>query len=170
MLKRRSSIFLAAVILPMASQGLFATAQARADESDKLVNPSTDVPPEWLTKAERTEFRETPRYDETVAYCKRLADASDWIDMQSYGTSPEGRDMPLLVVSRDRLFTPEAARASDHAIIFVQNGIHAGECEGKDASLMLVRDMAVTKTRADLLEKVVLIVIPIFNLHRRLRT
>ncbi len=169
MLKRPLAIFLATVILSMASQDFFGAANVRADESDKLVNPSTDVPPEWLTKAERTDFRETPRYDETVAYCKRLAEASDWIDMQSYGTSPEGRDMPLLVVSKDRLFTPEAARASDHAIIFVQNGIHAGECEGKDASLMLMRDMAVTRTRADLLEHVVLIVIPIFNLdgHER---
>ena len=63
MRKRRSSIFLAAVILPMASQGFFVAGQARADESDKLVNPSTDVPTEWLTKAERTDFRETPRYD-----------------------------------------------------------------------------------------------------------
>ncbi|MBU0719413.1 MAG: hypothetical protein KJ749_14290 [Planctomycetes bacterium] len=70
-----------------------------------LPNPSRDVPAEWLTTAERTEFRQTPRYDETIEYCRRLANASDWIDLQSFGVSPEGRDLALVIASSDRAFT-----------------------------------------------------------------
>jgi hypothetical protein len=134
-----------------------------------LSNPSLDVPPEWLTTAERTDFRQTPRYDETVRYCRRLAEASDWIDYQSFGLSPRGRELPLLIVSMERAFTPEAARKSGKLVVFVQNCIHAGECAGKDASLMLLRDIAVTRTRSRLLDEVILLVNPIFSVdgHER---
>jgi len=40
-------------------------------------SPAPPVPPEWQTHAEKTDYRETPRYDETVAYARRLAAASD---------------------------------------------------------------------------------------------
>jgi len=153
----------------IAALGVLGDLDVRAEDPAPLVNPSPDPPAAWITKAEQTDFRETPRYDETVEYCHRLAEASDWIDVQSCGTSPEGRDMPILILSKDKLFTPEEVHASDKLVVFVQNGIHAGECEGKDASLMLMRDIAVTKTRAGLLDHVVLIVMPIFNVdgHER---
>jgi hypothetical protein len=129
----------------------------------------TTAPADWLTKAEQTDFRETARYDETVAYCRRLAEAAPWISCQSFGKSPEGRELLLVVASKDRAFTPDAARATGKSIVLVQNCIHAGECAGKDASLMLLRDMAVTKTHSDLLDQVILLVIPIFNVdgHER---
>ncbi len=77
--------------------------------------------------------------------------------------------MPLVVASRDGTFTPKDARSSKHLTVFIQNCIHAGECAGKDASLMLLRDIAITKTRQRLLEHVNLIVIPIFSVdgHER---
>ena len=48
-----------------------------------------------------------------------------------------------LVVSKDRAFTPEAAAKTGKAVIMIQSGIHAGEIEGKDTVLMLIRDMTV---------------------------
>ena len=134
-----------------------------------LENPSVGVPDEWLTTAERTGFRQTPRYDETVAYCRRLAAASDWIDYQSFGTSPQGRPVPLVIVSTEQAFTPEAARRTGKLIVLAQSCIHAGECAGKDASLMLLRDIAVTKSRRELLDHVILLVVPIFSVdgHER---
>jgi hypothetical protein len=55
-------------------------------------------------------------------------------------------------------------------VVYIQNGIHAGEIEGKDASLALLRDMVVTKTRASLLEKAVVIIVPVYNIdgHERI--
>ena len=128
-----------------------------------LANPSSDVPSEWLTRAERTGFRQTPRYDETIAFCRRLAESSEWIQYRTFGTSPEGRDLPLLIASKDGEFTPAAAKAAAKLVVFVQNCIHPGECAGKDASLMLLRDIAVTRTRSGLLDHVVLLIAPIFN-------
>jgi hypothetical protein len=136
---------------------------AQSGGSNRLRNPSVDIPPEWLTPAERSDFRRTPRYDETMSFCRRLAEASEWTDFQSFGTSGQGREMGLLIISKDKAFTPYAARNAGRLVVLVQNCIHAGECAGKDASLMLLRDIAVTRARRNLLEHVVLLVIPIFN-------
>lgn len=135
----------------------------------ELALPSKNVPAEWLTFAEQTQFRKTPRFDETVAFCRRLADASPWVEYRSIGTSPEAREMPLLVVSSNGAFHPQSAHADGKVLVFIQNCIHAGESEGKDASLMLVRDMVITKTRKRLLDRVNLLVMPIFNVdgHER---
>ncbi|GAG28993.1 unnamed protein product, partial [marine sediment metagenome] len=135
----------------------------QGSETKPLQNPSINVPAEWLTKAERTEFRQTPRYDEAVAFCRRLAEASEWIEYRSFGKSGEGRELPLLIASKERVFTPQAARAAKKLVVLVQSCIHPGECAGKDASLMLLRDMAIGRTRSVLLDRVVLLVMPIFN-------
>jgi len=131
--------------------------------------PSANVPPEWLTYAERTSFQRTPRYAETMAYCRRLADASPWIRYHSIGTSPQGRDLAVLIVSSSGAFDPKSAHGDGKAVVFIQNCIHAGECAGKDASMMLVRDMAVLKAHRTLLDRANLVVMPIFNVdgHER---
>jgi murein tripeptide amidase MpaA len=124
---------------------------------------SLNVPQDWQTIAEQTSYRQTPRYEETVAYSKRLDAASDWIIYKSFGKSGEGRDLPLLIASKDKAFTSEQARKKGKAIIFIQACIHAGESDGKDAGLALLRDIAITKTRADLLDNAVIIFVPIYN-------
>jgi murein tripeptide amidase MpaA len=121
------------------------------------------IPPEWQTLAEKTDYRETPRYDETIAYSRRLASASPLIRFQSFGQSGEGRDLPLLIAASGNTFTPQAARKAGKAIIMIQACIHSGESDGKDAGLALLRDIAITKTRPGLLDKVVILFIPIYN-------
>ena len=127
------------------------------------------IPPFWQTRAERSGYRLTSDYDETMRYCRTLAAGTEWIKLQSYGSSGQGRDLPLLVVSKERAFTPEAARATGKPIILIQNGIHSGEIEGKDASLALLRDIAVLHTRESLLDHAILLVLPIFSVdaHER---
>jgi len=124
---------------------------------------------DWLTKAERTGYQETSRYTETMDYCESLRNASPWIRFTSFGKSPEGRELPLLIVSRDQLFTAEEAHKSDRVILLIINGIHAGEIAGKEASLMLLRDIAVSTQKASLLQKAILLVVPIYNVdgHER---
>jgi hypothetical protein len=127
------------------------------------------VPAEWQTRAEKTDYRETPRYDETIAYSRRLDEASPLIRYQSFGKSGEGRDLPLLIITEGDTFTPEAARKAGKAVLLVQACIHPGEPDGKDAGLELLRDIAVTKTRKGLLDRVVVLFIPIYNVdgHER---
>jgi hypothetical protein len=126
-------------------------------------NQNPSVPPEWLTHAEKTNYRETPRYAQTIEYSKRLDQASSLIEFQSFGKSGEGRELPLLLATEGGTFTPEAARQAGKAVILIQACIHAGEPDGKDAGLALLRDIAITKTRPGLLKNLVVLFIPIYN-------
>ena len=76
---------------------------------------TTHVPPEWRTHAEATDYRETPSYDDTVAFARRLAHASPCIDYESFGFSGEGRELPLVIASETGTFTPDAARRIETA-------------------------------------------------------
>jgi Zinc carboxypeptidase len=131
---------------------------------------AAEVPDAWRTHAERSNYRTTPNYQETLDYCRRLQSASPWVKLITYGTSGQGRSLPLLIVSKDRAFTPEAARRTGKAIVLIQNGIHSGEIEGKDASLALVRDLTVLETRTDLLDHSILLILPIFSVDAHERT
>src|SRR5205814_1267354 len=77
--------------------------------------------------------------------------------------SGEGRDLPLLIAASGGAFTPALARAQGKAVVLIQAGIHAGEIDGKDAGLALFRDIAITKTRVDLLKDVVILFEVIYN-------
>lgn len=127
------------------------------------------VPPELLTRYEQSGGTETPRHAETIAYCRRLAAASPWLAYTTFGTSPQGRELPLLIADRAGLCTPEQARAAGRAVVLIQACIHAGEPDGKDAGLLLLREIAVAGRLASLLDGVTVLFIPIFNVdgHER---
>ena len=124
---------------------------------------ATNIPSEWQTLAEQTDYHKSWTYADTISYSQKLAKASPLIEYTSFGKSGEGRDMPLLIAAEGKDFTPERARKSGKAIVFIQAGIHSGEIDGKDAGLALLRDIAILKTRPDLLKEVVLIYVPIYN-------
>ncbi len=128
-------------------------------------DPAVDenVPRIWLTKAERTKWKQTADYEETMRFCRSLEAGSRWVRLESFGRTGQGRDLPLIILSKDRAFTAEAARALGKPIVLIQNGIHSGEIEGKDASLMLVRDLAVLHRHEALLDSVVVLVVPMFS-------
>ncbi|HZG52667.1 MAG TPA: M14 family zinc carboxypeptidase, partial [Pyrinomonadaceae bacterium] len=108
---------------------------AMTDESNAQ-NPAPPVPPEWQTHAERTDYRESPRYEETLAYCRKLAAAAPaQIRLTDFGRSGEGRALPLVIAASGGTFTPEASRRAGKVVVFVQANIHAGETDGKDAGL-----------------------------------
>jgi hypothetical protein len=121
------------------------------------------IAPEWQTPAEKTDYRETPTYDDTIKYSKRLAEASPLIEYTPFGLSGEGRDLPLLIASKGGAFTPDQARKAGKAVVLVQACIHSGEPDGKDAGLALLRDIAIAGMYPGLLKNVVLLFIPIYN-------
>lgn len=130
---------------------------------------SQTIPDKWLTDYEKSGYKKTPRYAETVEFCQRLEKGSPWIKVTSFGKSPQGRDLPLVIVSNERAFNPAKAVKTGKAIVLIQNGIHAGEIDGKDACLMLLRDIAITHTKASLLDHVIFLIIPMYNVdgHER---
>jgi len=124
---------------------------------------------DFVLTAERTDFVRTGDYTEAVAFVRAVERASPWVRVVSMGTTPEGRGMPLVIVSCERAFTPAQAAATGKAIVLINNGIHSGEIEGKDASLQLLREIAITQTHASLLDHVILLIVPIFSIdaHER---
>jgi len=124
---------------------------------------------DWETYYEKSDYLETPGYSETIEYCKKLAHASDWITYSSFGISPQGRELPLLVVDKNGNFDPESVRSSGNLVLLVEAGIHPGEIDGKDAGLMFIRDMVIHKQFPELLENITLLFIPILNVdgHER---
>jgi hypothetical protein len=120
------------------------------------------VPTEWLTPAEAAGFEATPDYEETLAFLRRVAAALPEMHLATFGTSAAGRPLPLVIVSRERAWTPAAARRLAKPIVLIQNGIHPGEIDGKDASLMILRDLAIGRRR-ELLDAATLLIVPIYN-------
>jgi hypothetical protein len=130
----------------------------------------TQTAPDWRTPAEASDYRTTPDYAETLAYLGRVAAAaSGKVRIENFGKTGEGRDLKIVIVSKDGVFDPAAIHASGRVILLVQNAIHAGEMDGKDSCLALVRDMVITKTQAALLDHAVFVFIPVYNIdgHER---
>ena len=121
------------------------------------------------TVAEQTDFRATGDYRHTLTLLHRLAESSPDLKLGFFGYSAERRALPLMIASSDGAFTPERAAASGKPIVLIQNGIHAGEIDGKDACSMLLREIA-SGDAAKLLDELILLVIPIYNVdgHERI--
>ncbi len=112
------------------------------------------------TRAEATGFRETSRYSDVVAFIDSLRDRP--LTFGSIGRTNEGREIPYIIASYPQVSAPEEARALKRPIVYVQANIHAGEVEGKEALLALVRDLSAAP-RPNVLDSIVLIAVPIYN-------
>ena len=118
----------------------------------------------WVTAFEADADHDfSPNYADTRAWFDRLDAASDLIRIEQFGTSPEGRPIYAVIASKDG-DTLDPSKP----VLLAQAGIHPGEIDGKDAGMMLLRDMAFYG-RDDLLDRVNLILIPILSVdgHER---
>jgi hypothetical protein len=115
-----------------------------------------------LTRAERTNFMETSRYDDVVVFIDSLKALGAKISTGSIGKTIEGRELPYVIASRPLVSTPAEARRLNRPIAYIQANIHAGEVEGKEAMLAMLRDLLFDKKK-NVLDSVVLIVQPIYN-------
>jgi hypothetical protein len=115
------------------------------------------------TRPERTAYRETSRYADVVQFLDSLRALGAPIRLGTLGTSPEGRPIPYAIASRPLLRTPQEARAAGRPVVYVQGNIHGGEVEGKEALQALLRDL-VFEDRPNVLDSIVLIAVPIYNI------
>jgi hypothetical protein len=118
-----------------------------------------------LTKAEATDFQETSSFTEVISFMRDLVRKGAPIELQTIGRTPENRPIVLAIASSPRVRTAEEARKSGRLVVYIQANIHAGEVEGKESSLKLLRQIAVdhAEGRKGWLERLVLIVNPIYN-------
>ena len=121
------------------------------------------------TDFELSEGLNSPNYEQTMAFVDRLVAANPTqFQVKTIAKSNAGREIKMLVASEDGLFSSEQLTNNLKPTIFIQAGIHAGEIDGKDATFMLLRDIATGKRR-DILNKVNILFIPILNVdgHER---
>lgn len=114
-----------------------------------------------LTRPERTDYAETSRYDEVMAFMREMSARNPQIRLTTYGYTHEGRPLPLAVIGAPGT-SPEQVVATGKTRVYIQGNIHAGEVEGKEALLWLLRSIAKGE-RNEWLRTTVLLVNPIYN-------
>jgi hypothetical protein len=125
---------------------------------------------DWLTHFEKSNQLESPDYENTLKYFQKFADNTPYVNIKTIGETPQGKELKVIIVSKDKAFSPEQAKKTGKAIILIQNGIHPGEIEGKDACMLLLREILVTKEKEHFLDNIILLIIPVLNIdgHERL--
>lgn len=107
----------------------------------------------WVTPSEETGLTDTPNYEETIAWLRKLCAATPLVTMTEFGRTPQGRPLYAVVARKGTAEKP---------VLLAQAGIHSGEIDGKDAGLMLLRDLAFGGKDA-LLDRATLLFIPVFS-------
>lgn len=116
---------------------------------------------DFETVFEKSAGKETATYAQIISYYKQLGDAYPSIKLIEFGKTDNGEPLHLAVFSKSENFDFAKLR-EDHTIILVNNGIHPGESDGIDASMMLFRDLAQDSVAVP--KNTVLATIPVYNI------
>jgi len=117
---------------------------------------------ELLTVAESSNYTKTSLYADVINFIKQVKRSSDIVYFTSIGYSAEGKMIPLVIVSKEKIKTVRELRIYNKEAVLIMANIHAGEVEGKEATQMLIRDIAQGKVE-NVLDNQVILFIPIFN-------
>ncbi len=115
-----------------------------------------------LSRAELSNFTATSSYEDVTSFINQLSIKSPYINVTFSGKSYEGRPIPMVLVSNSKVTTQQQARKQKKLVIYIQGNIHAGEVEGKEAALHLLRQIAKNE-KPQWLENAVLLINPIYN-------
>jgi hypothetical protein len=148
-------VFAVAVTIPASAQKIY-----WGDSVPKGWNGKW--PAKLLTVAERTNYERTASSNEVLEFIDVLRWNSDKVHVLTVYTSPLRKTCPAIVLSNPRVTTPDEARKSGKTVVYLQGNIHPYEPEGKEALLMLAREMLLGKLSA-LLDDLVVIICPNFN-------
>jgi hypothetical protein len=128
-----------------------------------LFSPSQSTPQSKpLTVAEESQWKATSRFADVMSFIRSLQEQSPYLRVETLASSPEGRNIPLLVIGNPLPSPPSSLSRDRRGVIYIQANIHAGEVEGKEASLMLARDILLSPD-LPYLDKLIILVAPIFN-------
>ena len=135
---------------------IFAISLSSCDFSNYILEQDYD----FTTVFEKSGGTETATYREVIDFYEDLAAVYSTIDVQRIGETDSGEPLHLVTYSRNRNFDFDELR-NDHSIVLINNGIHPGESDGIDATMMLLRDLA--QDSIVLPENTVIAAIPIYN-------
>ena len=150
---------LAVCLIPALSAGTVTAAPARSP----LAQPQAPAASAGLkTTAEATDYAATSTYADVMSFIRGLQKLSPLLRVETLATTAEGRAVPLVVIGKPLPQDPLALRTEKRIAVYIEANIHAGEVEGKEASLMLARDILLDP-KLPYLDKIVLLIAPIFN-------
>ncbi|MEP6713417.1 MAG: M14 family metallopeptidase [Ferruginibacter sp.] len=115
-----------------------------------------------LSRFEKSKGNETATYFEAIKWYKDLSKTSTEISIKETGETDAGYPLHLVMISADKKFNPDIWHTQKKIVILINNGIHPGEPDGIDASMMLVRD--ILNKKIILPSNVVLAFIPVYNI------
>lgn len=127
-------------------------------------------PPALTTTAERSGYARTGRYDEVIALCAAFEQRYPGrARCERFGTTPEGRPMLAVIASDDGVLQAADARAKARPVLLAQAGIHAGEIDGKDAGVEVLRELLEGRRLRGVLRKLTWVFVPVLNVdgHER---
>ena len=126
-------------------------------------NQNKDNTPEidFTTVFEKSEGLETATYHETIQYYKDLADRYSEISIREIGDTDSGKPLHIVTLNMNGSGDNFEDLHQDNRILFINNGIHPGESDGIDATMMLYRDLVQGKIEAP--KNTVIVTIPIYN-------
>ena len=110
---------------------------------------------------EKGNGNQSATYDETISYYKKLDANFKTIQMQEMGLTDSGEPLHIVIYNNDKTFDFTTIQKSK-TVILINNGIHAGEPDGIDATMQLFRDIAVGKIIVP--ENIVVVAIPVYNI------
>lgn len=114
------------------------------------------------TKFEQSKGTQTPTYFEIIDWWKKLDDRSGKVKMLTMGMTDAGFPLHLVVVSNNGDHNFENIRKNNKRVILINNGIHPGEPDGIDASMLMVRDIVTNAYKIP--DNIVLAIIPVYNI------
>lgn len=115
-----------------------------------------------LTVAEKSNFLSTSREAEVNDFINQISKNSAIIKVETLATSTEGRRIPMLIIAEPMIDSPSQLATDQRMVFYIQANIHAGEVEGKEASLMFARDL-LNGAKKEALKNIIFIICPNFN-------
>ncbi len=115
-----------------------------------------------ITHFEQSKGTQSPAYFEIIDWWKKLDAQSGKVKMLSMAMTDAGYPLHLIVVSNNGDYNFSNIRKNNKRIILINNGIHPGEPDGIDASMLLVRDVVINKYRIP--DNIILAIIPVYNI------
>jgi len=124
---------------------------------------TTETNIDFTTQFEKKAGIETPEYKDIISYYERLAAEYSEISLFSFGQTDAGKPLHLVVYSAEGIYNVDEITKSTKNRVLINNGIHPGESDGIDASMLLLRDIVQNDSLKQKYKNSLIAVIPVYN-------